>query len=125
MVQNLIHQSLDLRRFALLTLFLPFYVVPPQIMPFEFGEDPVNDLEMVLVTCAVSKGDLPLTIKWYFNGNEILTGENGVNLANTKRSSQLTIESVGHRNQGNYSCLVKNEAGTVNHTSRLFVNGIK
>lgn len=92
-------------------------------MPFEFGEEPVNDMEMVLVTCAVSKGDLPLRIQWYFNEEEVKNGEKGVTLVNTKRSSQLTIESVSHRNQGNYSCVVKNEAGTVNHTATLFVNG--
>lgn len=92
-------------------------------MPFEFGDEPVNDQEMVLVTCAVSKGDLPLKIQWYFNGQEVKSGEKGVALTNTKRSSQLTIESVSHHNQGNYSCVVNNQAGTVNHTASLFVNG--
>lgn len=93
-------------------------------MPFEFGEEPVNAQEMVLVTCTVSKGDLPLKIEWYFNGNIVKSGNNGVNLMNTKRTSQLSIESVTHQNQGNYTCVVKNEAGFMNHTAELFVNGI-
>lgn len=93
-------------------------------MPFDFGNEPVNDQEMVVVICTVSKGDLPLDIKWYFNGNPILTGVNGVLLTSGKRTSQLTIESVTHHNQGNYSCVVTNKAGGTNHTSTLFVNGI-
>lgn len=93
-------------------------------MPFEFGEEPVNAQEMVLVTCTVTKGDLPLKIEWYFNGNIVKSGNNGVNLMNTKRTSQLSIESVTHQNQGNYTCVVKNEAGIMNHSAELFVNGI-
>lgn len=93
-------------------------------MPFEFGEEPVNAQEMVLVTCTVTKGDLPLKIEWYFNGNIVKSGNNGVNLVNTKRTSQLSIESVTHQNQGNYTCVVKNEAGIMNHSAELFVNGI-
>lgn len=92
-------------------------------MPFEFGEEPVNDQELVLVTCAVSKGDLPLRINWYFNNQRVNSGERGVTLVDTKRTSQLSIESVSHRNQGNYSCVVRNSAGVVNHTAQLFVNG--
>ncbi|XP_062527467.1 cell adhesion molecule Dscam2 isoform X41 [Bombyx mori] len=97
-------------------------MVPPQIMPFEFGAEPVNAQEMVLVTCTVSKGDLPLKINWYFNGAKIISGDIGINLVNTKRTSQLSIESVSHQNQGNYTCVVKNDAGLVNHTTELYVN---
>ncbi|CAB3223434.1 unnamed protein product [Arctia plantaginis] len=96
--------------------------VPPQIKHFEFGDGPVNAQEMVLVTCAVSKGDLPLKIEWYFNGNSVKSGEIGINLVNTRRSSQLNIDSVSHQNQGNYTCVVKNAAGAMNYTAQLFVN---
>lgn len=93
-------------------------------MPFDFGTDPVNDQEMIVAICSVTKGDLPLIIQWYFNGNVIKTGQNGVVLTTTKRTSQLTIETVTHHNQGNYSCVVKNQAGATNHTAELYVNGI-
>lgn len=79
---------------------------------------------MIVAICAASKGDLPLDIKWYFNTDAIKSGINGVALTNTKRTSQLTIESVSHKNQGNYTCVVKNQAGITNHTAELFVNGI-
>lgn len=92
-------------------------------MPFEFGEEPVNAQEMVLVTCTVVKGDQPLKLEWYFNDNKIKPGDFGISLLNTKRASQLSIESVSHQNQGNYTCVVTNQAGTMNHTAELFVNG--
>ncbi|CAH2265758.1 jg7946 [Pararge aegeria aegeria] len=98
--------------------------VPPQVMPFEFGEEPVNAQEMVLVTCTVVKGDQPLRLEWYFEENKIKPGDLGISLMNTKRASQLSIESVSHQNQGNYTCVVTNQAGTMNHTAQLFVNGI-
>ncbi|KAI8422223.1 hypothetical protein MSG28_006118 [Choristoneura fumiferana] len=96
--------------------------VPPQIMPFEFGEEPVNAQDMVLVTCTALKGDQPLKIEWYFNGTQVKSGDKGVTLMNTKRTSQLSIESVSHQNQGSYSCVVRNDAGSVNHTAQLLVN---
>lgn len=116
--------SVDLNVFELFFAKSFPFTVPPQIMPFEFGEEPVNAQEMVLVTCTVTKGDLPLKIQWYFNGKFIKSGQIGVNLANTKRTSQLSIESVTHQNQGNYSCVVNNDAGNTNHTAQLYVNGI-
>ncbi|XP_072939072.1 cell adhesion molecule Dscam1 isoform X4 [Epargyreus clarus] len=97
-------------------------MVAPQIMPFDFGSDPVDDQEMIVVICTASKGDFPLSILWYFNGKPVKSGTNGVILTNAKRTSQLTIESVTHTNQGNYTCTVKNPAGEVNHTAELYVN---
>lgn len=114
---------------------LPFYInicnillyilslVVPQIMPFDFGAEPVNDQEMVVVICTVSKGDTPLNIQWFFNQKLVKTETYGITLTNTKRTSQLTIESVTHHNQGNYTCVVKNQAGETNHTAELYVNG--
>lgn len=104
-------------------IFLLFGLVSPQIMPFDFGSDPANALDMVLVTCAVSKGDLPLKIKWLKDDSEILSGQSGIVITTTKRTSQLSIESLSHDNQGMYTCVVKNRAGKANHTTKLVVNG--
>lgn len=98
-------------------------LVVPQVLPFDFGNEPVNDQETVVVVCTASKGDLPLDIQWLFNGEPLKTGDSSVVLSSFKRNSQLSIESVSHQNQGNYTCIVKNGAGTVNHTATLYVNG--
>lgn len=78
---------------------------------------------MVLVTCTVSKGDLPIEISWFRGDERIVNGQHGVSVSTSKRSSQLSIESVAHDNQGVYTCTVKNIAGSVNHSAELTVNG--
>lgn len=103
---------------------LLFILVAPIIKPFDFGAEPANDQEAIMVICSVTKGDMPFVIQWYFNGQAVRTGRRGIVLLNTKRSSQISIESVSHENQGNYTCVVKNEAGVMNYTATLFVNGI-
>lgn len=45
--------------------------VPPQIIPFEFSEEVVNQGDGVSVTCSVSKGDYPLNITWAHNSVRI------------------------------------------------------
>lgn len=100
-----------------------FVLVAPQILPFDFGTEALNDQEMAVVICTVTKGDLPVDIKWFFNDDFVSSGINGIVLNNHKRTSQLTIETVSHHNQGNYTCVVKNEAGITNHTAALYVNG--
>lgn len=83
----------------------------------------MNEGHYVQVNCLVSEGDLPLNIKWLFNGNdinqihEISTGKLG------KRSSFLTIESVSYANAGNYTCQATNFAGQIEYTANLQING--
>lgn len=43
----------------------------PQIGIFSFGNEPLNAGDLATVTCAVSKGDLPLEIMWIFNAQQI------------------------------------------------------
>lgn len=105
-------------------MIIVLVLVAPQVLPFDFGNEPVNDQETVVVVCTASKGDLPLNIQWLFNGQHLKTGDGSVVLSSFKRNSQLSIESVSHKNQGNYTCIVRNDAGTVNHTAALYVNGI-
>lgn len=91
--------------------------------PFDFGEEILNAGDTVSLTCTVSKGDLPLDISWELNG-QVLTTSNGILLARSgKRISMLSIDSVQAVHRGNYTCIAKNEAGKVWHTSHLNVNG--
>lgn len=100
----------------------PFPVVP-YIMPFEFGEEPFDTSSMTTVSCAVTKGDLPLEVMWLFNGYPVHSADGILITKSGHRVSMLTIESVNSRHMGNYSCLARNKAGETRHTSQLTVLG--
>lgn len=99
------------------------FLVPPQIIPFEFLDDPINSGDMSSVTCTVSKGDLPIDITWTLNGNNIKQYA-GISIVRTsKRISQLSIDSASAEHSGEYICIAKNAAGVVRHSATLHVNG--
>lgn len=96
--------------------------VLPQIIPFAFNGE-ANFGDVIQLSCHVAKGDLPLTIKWLFNEEEILSH---FGIQTTKfgdRSNFLTIPSVTAINIGIYTCLAVNEAGFTNFSAALNVNG--
>lgn len=97
--------------------------VPPQIIPFDFGEEAVNSGEFASVSCSVHKGDLPIEISWYHNNNTIRE-QNGVTVMKNKKVSTLSIDSVSFENYGEYTCTAKNRAGSTTHSAVLNVNGI-
>ncbi|XP_053612857.1 cell adhesion molecule Dscam1 isoform X41 [Plodia interpunctella] len=99
-------------------------MVPPQISPFEFGDEPANAGDMASVTCAVGKGDQPLNISWALNG-QVLTRHNNMGiqiLSINKKTSILNIDSVNGVHRGTYSCVAANPAGSTNHSAVLEVN---
>jgi len=92
-------------------------------MPFVFGDEAANAGDMVVVQCAVLKGDLPMQVSWAFNGKSLTSG-GGVDISHSnKRISSLTIDAVNAHHVGEYTCLAKNKAAKVNHTAVLNVNG--
>ncbi|CAH3959324.1 unnamed protein product [Pieris brassicae] len=99
-------------------------MVPPQILPFEFGDEPANAGDMASISCAVSKGDQPLNISWIFNGQIIFRHNDlGIVLTNiNKKTSILNIDSVNGSHRGTYHCVATNPAGSVNHSAILEVN---
>lgn len=98
------------------------FKVSPQILPFDFGE-PIDSHELASINCAVSKGDVPLDIEWYFNGAKLQPSDGILLTRNGHRVSALTIESVRGRHRGNYTCTATNIAGKSTYTSELRVNG--
>lgn len=109
---------------TLVFITLSWSLVLPQIHPFDFG-DPVDAFDMATVNCAATKGDLPIDIHWKFNNHKLMGSNDGITITKSgQRISMLSIESARSRHIGNYSCVASNQAGTVEHSSMLYVNGI-
>jgi hypothetical protein len=96
--------------------------VLPYIMPFEF-DGPASAGDTVQLACQVTKGDLPISIAWYFDG-QIISPHMGV-LASMfgTRAKFLSIASVRQAHAGRYTCLATNTAGTAAYAADLHVNG--
>lgn len=77
------------------------------------------------MTCLISSGDLPIDIEWLFNEYGISSYSGVTVMKGGKRTSMLTIDNVSARHAGKYSCLARNHAAAVNHTTELIVNGIE
>ncbi|GAB6020834.1 Down syndrome cell adhesion molecule-like protein 1 [Chamberlinius hualienensis] len=75
------------------------------------------------VSCAISEGDLPVTFQW-LKDQEIIGPNLGIVIRNYDAQTQsLSIENVGSTHSGNYTCVVRNKAGTASHTAVLYVRG--
>lgn len=92
-------------------------------MPFDFGEDSVNEGDGVSAQCTVSKGDYPLNITWYLNNKPASSFEGILINRVSKRVSSLSIDYVLERHSGNYTCVAKNEATFDSFTTILAVRG--
>jgi len=69
-------------------------------------------------------GDLPLSIRWIFHGQE-LSSKMGIETTKFgKRTNILTIENIAPFHMGNYTCVASNHAGSTNYTVPLVVRGI-
>ncbi|KAL9920279.1 Down syndrome cell adhesion molecule 1 isoform 11-T11 [Glossina fuscipes fuscipes] len=98
-------------------------MVPPQVLPFSFGEDTADMGEIASVNCVVPKGDLPLEIRWSLNLSPVISGENNFNVVRlNKRTSSLNIESLMAVHRGIYKCIASNKAGSSEYTAELQVN---
>ncbi|XP_013118510.2 cell adhesion molecule Dscam2 isoform X21 [Stomoxys calcitrans] len=98
-------------------------MVPPQVLPFIFGEDAADVGDIASATCVVPKGDLPMEILWSLNSAPIVSGENGFTVVRlNKRTSSLNIESLRAQHRGAYKCIASNKAGTSEYIAELQVN---
>lgn len=99
------------------------FIVPPQIHPFSFDEA-INSGDYVTLTCAVTKGDVPINITWTLNNRRIDNFDGITTISINRRSNQLTIESAQAHHSGEYLCTAKNLVGQAKSSSYLNVNGI-
>lgn len=99
------------------------FTVRPVLLPFSFGDRPMNPGQIITVPCGVIEGDRPITLHWMFNGNPI-TPRMGVTVVNLgERSVILSISSVQASHAGNYTCTAKNFAGIDHRSAELVVKG--
>ena len=92
-------------------------------MPLNFGSDVLDEGEFAQLLCIVRKGDEPLTLSWALKGAKV-SSERGLTTSSLgTRTSMLTINSVGYRHSGTYTCIAKNHAGVTSQTAELKVNG--
>lgn len=98
--------------------------MPPEILPFSFGEKSRNAGQSVSISCAVVDGDKPITVLWTLNNVKVspLMGITTVSLGNS--GSILTIPAVTYEHIGTFTCVAENAAGIATFSSQLSVTGI-
>lgn len=95
----------------------------PDIVPFSFGREVVNQGEFAQLICVVSRGDEPLSITWSLKG-EIVSSDPVLSTSMLgQRTSLLSISRVDYQHSGVYTCRAENSAGFSSHSARLLVNG--
>ncbi|OAD62724.1 Down syndrome cell adhesion molecule-like protein Dscam2, partial [Eufriesea mexicana] len=95
--------------------------VAPHLQPFSFDE--ANSGDLIIVHCAVVKGDTPISLKWLFEGRHLEVGDGVGITALGDRVSALTIPAVRGEHAGEYACVADNPAGRARHSAHLKVNG--
>lgn len=125
-IPNLPFQSHELNiPYKKKTLLYLLLKVPPQIIPFTFGDEASNPGDSHAVHCTVTKGDVPIDIRWSLNGQPLVNSENGVTIFRmSPRLSSLSIDNVKDIHRGVFKCTASNAAGTTDYATELIVNGI-
>jgi hypothetical protein len=83
----------------------------------------MNEGQFAQVVCIVTEGDEPLSITWSLQG-EVVSSEPGLSTTTLgSRTSMLTIQSIGYRHSGTYTCTASNDAGSRAQAVQLKVNG--
>lgn len=99
-------------------------LVPPEIVPFTFGDKPRPEGQSATVTCAVD-GDKPVGVRWMLNDKEIAPNINVTVIPLGDAGSIIAIPHVTAQHTGRYTCIAKNSAGVTQHTAELAVTGIR
>ncbi|XP_047106935.1 Down syndrome cell adhesion molecule-like protein Dscam2 [Schistocerca piceifrons] len=94
---------------------------PPEIDPIATKPDLQKGMRTHL-SCVVSKGDLPMEIRWLKDGAPLPADAEVSQRPVDDYSSTLSFRSLAPRHAGNYSCHASNAAASSRHTVQLVVN---
>lgn len=83
----------------------------------------MNEGQFAQVVCIVTKGDEPLSITWSLHGKVVSSEPSLSTTTLGTRTSMLTIQSIGYRHSGLYTCTASNRAGARSQAVTLKVNG--
>lgn len=86
------------------------------------SKDAFNVGDRVTLTCTVTAGDEPMTLKWLKDGQEVSPRSVSVSVLSAF-TSVLMVESLTQEHHGNYTCEASNEAASATETAQLVVNG--
>lgn len=76
-----------------------------------------------LMTCGLKKGSLPLSFKWFKNG-QIIQSTDSVSIGTNDFASNLVFKSLSMSDAGEYTCTVSNTFGSDSITIKVIVEGL-
>lgn len=79
--------------------------------------------EKVDLMCSLKRGSLPVTFTWYHNGREIRPEDKLGSFVSFQGKSILVVDKIAREHIGNYTCSVRNPAGSDSYTVKLYVDG--
>ena len=95
----------------------------PDIVPFSFGRETIDQGKFAQLSCVVSSGDMPITISWSLKGDTISSDPTMTTTMIGRQMSMLIIQSVDYQHSGMYTCRAENPAGITTYSTELRVNG--
>ena len=100
------------------------FTEPPEIVPFTFGSESIDQGKYAQLTCVIRSGDQPMTITWSLKGDIINSDPTLSTTMLGNQASILIITLVDYQHSGLYTCRAENAAGITTYSAELKVNGI-
>ena len=83
----------------------------------------MNEGESAMIVCNIRRGDKPYHITWNLKGDIVSSDPDLITTMLGTQASILTINNVGYRHSGVYTCRAENKAGVTTYSAQLNVNG--